>query len=207
VVALEERQRLGPVLVVHPARVPELDQHLVSAQLLLGPLEVLQRRGLEDDVGRQLHQDPTELARLPQRLERLVEAAEDLGTELTRRPVDTSARVERRRLAQVGRQLLGLDRVPRHHAEGLHVHDEPLGRALGPVLDHVLVRKPVVGRVRLDHVEERGVVAEPLLGALHARRIEVLGQRLVGPGACSDPDRGGHGSMVRRGRFRNPRMR
>ena len=153
VVALEEGERLAAVLVVEPARVPELDQHLVAAELLLRPLEVLERRGLEDDVGRQLHQDPAELARLAQRLQRLVEAAEDLGPELARRPVDAAARVERRRLAQVGRQLLGLDRVARHHAEGLHVHHEPVGRALGPVLHHVLVREPVVGRVRLDHVE------------------------------------------------------
>ena len=201
VVALEEGERLAAVLVVEPARVPELDQHLVAAELLLRPLEVLERRGLEDDVRRQLHQDPAELARLAQRLQRLVEAAEDLGPELPRRPVDAAARVERRGFAQVGRQLLGLDRVPRHHAEGLHVHHEPLGRALGPVLDQVLVREPVVGRVRLDHVEALGVVAQPLFGALDSRRIEVLRQRLVGPGAGSDPDRRGHASMVRGGRF------
>ena len=181
---------------------PELDQHLVAAELLLGPLEVLERRGLEDDVGRQLHQDPAELARLPQRLERLVEAPEDLGPELARRPVDPPARVERRGLAQVGRQLLGLDRVARHHAERLHVHDEALGRALGPVLHQVLVRQPVVGRVRLDHVEALRVVAQPLLGALDPRRIEVLRQRLVGPGTGPDPDRCGHASMVPRRPFR-----
>ena len=148
---------------------PELDQHLVAAELLLRPLEVLQRRRLEDHVGRELHQDPAELAVPPQRLERRVEAAEDLGPELARRPVDPAALVDRRSLAQVGRELLDLDRVPRHHAEGLHVHDEALGGALVPAPDHLLVGEPVVGRVRLDGVEAVGVVAQPLLGALHSR--------------------------------------
>ena len=82
---------------------PELDQHLVAAELLLRPLEVLERGGLEDDVRRELHQDPAELAVPPQRLERLVEAAEDLGPELARRAVDAAALVDGRALAQVGR--------------------------------------------------------------------------------------------------------
>ena len=102
----------------------------------------------------------------------------------------------RRLLAQVGRELLELHRVARHHAEGLHVHDEALGRPLGPVLDHLPVGQAVVGRVRLDHVEALGVVAQPLLGALDAGRVEVARQRLVGPGAGPDPDRRGHGPIV-----------
>jgi hypothetical protein len=38
VVALEEGERLLAVLVVEPGGVPELDQDLVAAELLLGPL-------------------------------------------------------------------------------------------------------------------------------------------------------------------------
>src|SRR4029078_10207603 len=101
--ALCEVECFTAVLVVEPARVPELDQHLVAPELLLGPLQVLERRRLEDDVGRQLHQDPAELARLPQRRERLVAAAADLGPELARGPVDSAARVERRAFAEVRR--------------------------------------------------------------------------------------------------------
>jgi hypothetical protein len=133
------------------------------------------------------------LALSMERLERLVEAAEDLGPELARRAVDPAALVHRRSLAQVGRKLLDLDRVPRHHAEGLHVHDEAFRGALVPVPDHLLVRQPVVSRVRLDGVEAVGVVAQSLLGALHPRRVEVARQRLVRPGAGADADRRGQG--------------
>ncbi len=172
----------------------ELDQHLVAAQLLLRPLEVLEREGLDDDVGRELHQDPAEFPRLAQRLERLVEAAEDLRPKLARRAVDAAALVDGRLVAQVRRELLDLDRVARHHAERLDVHDEAVGRALGPALDQLPVGQAVVGRVRLDHVEAVGVVAQPLLGSLHPRRVEVARQRVVGPGTGPDPDR--HGLIV-----------
>src|SRR6266536_550113 len=82
--------------------------------------------------------------------------------------------------------------MARHHAEGLHVHDEPVWSALGPALDRLAGGEPVVGRVRLDRVEALRVVTQPLLGALDRRRVEVAGQRLVGPRAGADPERGGH---------------
>src|SRR5207344_270772 len=101
----------------------------------LSPLEVLERDGLYDDVRRELHQDPAQLPGLPQRLERVVKAAEDLGPELAWRAVDAAALVYGRLLAQVWRELLDLDRVPCHHPECLHVHDEAVGRPLGPARD------------------------------------------------------------------------
>ncbi len=140
----------------------------------------------------------------PERLERLEEPAEDLGAKLTRGPVDAAAIVLRRLVAQVRRQLLDLHRMPRHDAERLDVHDEPVGRALGPALDHLLDRQPVVGRVDLDRVEVLRVVAEPLAGR-HALRVPVLRERLVGPRAGADPDRSGHAARIReRGPFRGP---
>ena len=54
--------------------------------------------------------------------------------------------------------------------------------------DHLLARQPVVGRVDLDRVEVLGVVREPLAG-LHARRVPVLRERVVGPRARADADR------------------
>jgi hypothetical protein len=172
--------------------VPELDQHLVAAQLLLRPLEVFERGGLEDDVRRELHQDPAELVVQPQRLERVMEAAEDFGPKLARRTVDPAAPVERRLVAQVGWKLLDLHRMACHHAEGLHVDDEPVGRPLVPVSHHLLGGEAVVGRVRLHGVEPVGVVAQPLLGSLDLGRVEVLRQGLVGPRAGADADRRRH---------------
>ena len=91
---LQELERLVAMLVVEPARVPELDHQLVTGELLLRPLEVLERARLRDDVRRQLEEDAAELARRAQRLERVAEAAEDLGAELARRPVDAAALVD-----------------------------------------------------------------------------------------------------------------
>ena len=171
--------------------VPELDEHLVPAELLARPREVVEGGLLRDDVGRELEEEPAQLAGRAQRLERLEEAAEDLGAKLSRRAVDPAALVLRRLVAQVGRELLDLHRVPGHDAERLHVHHEPVRRALGPALDHLLGGQAVVGRVDLDHVEVLRVVAQPLAGR-HAFRVPVLGKRLVSPRARPDADRGGH---------------
>ena len=137
-----------------------------------------------------MEKDAAELARLTQRLERLVEAPEDLGAELARRSVDPAAVVDGRALAEVGRELLGLHRMAGHDAEGLHVHDEAGRRALDPARDHRLVGEPVVGGVDLDRGEALRVVAQPGLGRLDLLRVPVLRQGLVGPRARADADRG-----------------
>jgi hypothetical protein len=72
--------------------VPELDEHLVVPDLLARPREVVVRRVLRDDVRRELEEEPAELARGPQRLERLEEPPKDLGPELARRPGAASSR-------------------------------------------------------------------------------------------------------------------
>ena len=174
--ALEEGERLRAVLVVEPRAVAELDQHLVGAELVARPLEVLERRLLEDDVRRQLEEDAAELPRAAQRLERVEEAAEHLAAKLARRPVDAAALVDRHLGAQVLGQHLDLHRMPRHQAERLHVHREPGRRALGPALHHRLARQAVVRRVDLDRVEELRVPREPLLRG-QLRRVEVLRER------------------------------
>jgi hypothetical protein len=183
------------VLLVEPARVAELDQHFVATELLLRPFEVLERLRPGDDVRRELHQDPPELAGRAERFEGVVKAGEHLGAVLARRPVDATASVSRD-IAQVGRELVDLDRMARHYAEGLHVHREPGRRPLGPVLDHLPIWQPVVGRVRLDDVEPLGVVAQPFLAGLDSLRVPDLRQRLVRPRADTDPDRPSHGLML-----------
>ena len=139
-VLLEEAQRLLALVVLVPASVTELDEHLVVLDLLARPGEVVERGLLGDDVRRELEEEPAELPGRAQRLERCSEPAEDLGAKLARGPVDPAAIVLRRLVAQVRRQLLDLHGMPGHHAERLNVHDEPVGRALGPALDHLLDR-------------------------------------------------------------------
>ena len=121
-------------------------------------------------------------------LERCVEAREDLRAQLARRAVDPAALVHGRRVAELGREDVRFHRMPRHHPEGLHVHDESLGDPLGPFGDEVLLGQAVVGRVHLDRVEVIGVVAQSLLARAHALRIPVLDERLVGPGAGAGAD-------------------
>ena len=197
--ALEERERLRAVLLVEPAAVAELDQELVPGQLLLRPLDVLERDRLVDDVGRELEQDPAELARRSQGLERGGEAAEDLRAQLAWRPVDPAAIVDRHGLLQVLRDRVELDGVARHQPERLDVHRESLRRSLGPVRDQLLIREPVVRRVRLDDVEALGVVAQARLAGPDPSRVPDLRQRLVGPGTGADPYDRGHAAIVRVG--------
>ena len=132
-VLLEERERVRPVLVVEPACVPELNKHLVVAEPLARPLEVLEREILVDDVRRELHEDPAELAGLPNGIERLAEAPEDLVAPFARGPLDAPTRVGLETIAQVRRDLLELHRMACHRGEGLDVEDEVVGSALGPV--------------------------------------------------------------------------
>ena len=178
---------LGAVLVVEPRAVPELDEHLVAAELLPRPREVVERGLLVDDVLRQLEEDPAELARAPQRLERLEEAR---GTPRRAARAAAGRRGRARPPASRARRSSGitstLDRMPRHQPERLHVHREPGRRPLGPAGDHRLGRQPVVGRVDLDRVEVLRVPGEPLLRR-QLRRVEPLRERVVRPRARADP--------------------
>ena len=78
---------------------------------------------------------------------------------------------------------------------------KPGRRALGPPLHQLALGQPVVGRVRLHHVEALGVVAQSLLAGTHLRRIPDLRQRLVRPGADADAKRGHVPSVRRRSRI------
>ena len=183
----EDPQRLCAVLVVEPARVPELDEHLVVAELLVRPLQIVERAILVHDIRGKLKEDPAQLAGRPEWLERCEEAAEDLSAKLAGGPVDATLLVGRHLVAEVRRQRLQLHRVSRHQSERLHVHDKVVRRPLGPALDHRLVWKPVVGGVDLDRVEVLRVVAEPV-ACLQPGRIPVLRECLVGPRTRADPD-------------------
>ncbi len=169
----------------------ELDEHLVVSELVPRPLEIFERAVLVDDVGRELEEDAAELARRPQRLERREEAPEHLAAQLAGRPVDPAAFVHRHCVAQVLGDDLDLDGVARHQAERLDVHREAVGRPVGPALHHRLRWQPVVRRVDLDRVEMLGVVRKAFFRR-ELRRVEVLRQSLVGPGARSDA----HGSRA-----------
>ena len=167
--------------------VPELHEHLVVPELLARPFAGSRATGPCRPRTRKLEEDAAELAAGAQRLERGEEPAEDLAAKLPRRPLDPSALVGRRVVPQVRRQRLELDGMTRHQAERLDVHHEPVRRALRPALDHLFVRQPVIGRVDLDRVEVLGVVRQTVSG-LRARRIPVLRERVVGPGAGADAD-------------------
>src|SRR4029079_8682119 len=129
---LEEPKRVLAVVVVEPARMPELDEQLVVPDLLARPLEIVERTILVDDVRWELKQDPSELPCRSQRLERSKEPAEDLSAKLPRWALDAPALVGRRLVAEVGRQRLDLDRMACHQPESLDVHDESVRRALAP---------------------------------------------------------------------------
>src|SRR5439155_23430521 len=100
-VLLEEAERLLALLVLVPAPVPELDEHLVVADLLAGPGEIVVRGLLGHDVRRELEQDAAELSGDAQRLERSEETAEDLAAELARGAVDPATLVLRAPVAQI----------------------------------------------------------------------------------------------------------
>ena len=51
-----------------------------------------------------------------ERLERVEEHAEDAGALVARRPVDAAAVVDRQPVAELGRHLLELHRMPGHQA-------------------------------------------------------------------------------------------
>ena len=174
---------------LEPAAVPELDHHLVAAEALLGPLQVLERGLLADDVRRELHQDPAQLAGLAQGLERRAEAGEHLAAQLARRVVDAAAVVHLRLGPQIGGELLGAHGMARHHPERLHVEHESGRRAPRPRRRRVRARKRVVAGVQLDRVELLGVVVQAGLGRAHRGRIPRLRQRLVGPRARADAER------------------
>ena len=76
--------------------------------------------------------------------------------------------------AQVGRELVGLHGVSGHHAERLHVEDEPIRRSAGPGRGGLGRRDGVVARVHLDGVEQLGVVAQAALGGARTPRIPRL---------------------------------
>ena len=168
------------MLVVEPRAVAELDEHLVRAEVLPGPFEIVERRILVHDVRRQLEEDAAQLAGGAERFERGEEAAKDLGAELARRAVHTTALVAWHLVTEVFRQYLRLHGMARHQAEGLDVHCEAVRDSLGPTLHHRIARQPVEGRVDFDRVEVLGVPGETFLRR-QLRRIEPLGERLVGP--------------------------
>src|SRR6185437_17172634 len=103
------------------------------------------------------------------------ERTEHLASQLMRRAVDATALVHRHALAQVRGELLEPDGMPRHEAEGLHVHDEAVWRALGPAADHALVRHAVERRVHLDGREVLRVPGEALAGR-NPGRVPLLRQ-------------------------------
>ena len=185
---------LGAVLLLQPARVPELDQQGRSPELLLRLEQVVESGVLADDVGRKLEEDPAQLAGVLERRDSAQEAAEDLGTKLLGRMEDTPLLVDLGRGAKIGWKLLEPGWVACHQRESLDVEEEAGRRTLGPAGAHARARQPVVGRVDLDRVEALRVEVEPFLRRQPVR-VPVLDQRLVGKGAGADAN-GAHGRTI-----------
>src|SRR5581483_7568449 len=83
---LEEAKQLRAYVLRVPRLMARFEQEHVVADLVARPLEVVERRGLPDDVRRHLEQDAAELPRRAQRLERGEEHLEDASPQLARRP-------------------------------------------------------------------------------------------------------------------------
>src|SRR5829696_2451851 len=205
--AFEEREGVRAVVLVEPAAVAELDEHVMSLESLAGPFEVRQRGITVNDVRRELEQDPTELAGRTQGFEPGEEPLEHLGAKLPRRPVHPPTLISLDGISEVGRKLLGLDGVACHDPERLYVKDEPLRSPLGPACSQLGFGQAVVGGVHLDRVEMLGVVPKTRFRALYLARVPVLYERLVGPGARSDADRSRHARSLRIARGRAERLR
>ena len=147
-VALEERERVGALVRLHPGSVPELDERDEGCDSRADPLELGERFGRLHEARVVLEQDP---AQLPGQLQRL-----------DRRPEGGKRRVVRLAL------------VARHRLVRLHVEGE-LGRCpLRPVPRDPGIGEVVVGRVDLDRVEALGVVPQPCLRCRDAARIPRL---------------------------------
>ena len=151
-VPLEERERVRTLVLLEPGAVPELDERDERLEELTHALELGLRLGGLPNSGVVLEEDPAELPRELERLERRAELGERLGL------------------------LCGL--VPRHRRVRLDVERELRRRALRPAARHGRVGEVVVGRVDLDGVESLGVVAESSLRRRDASRVPALDRAL-----------------------------
>src|SRR5207247_1655248 len=100
---LQEPQGVVAMILVEPARVPELHEHLVVSDLLARPLQVLERAVLVDHIRGKLEEDPAELATGAQRLECDEESSKDLTAKLPGRPLDSTPLVCLRLVTQIRR--------------------------------------------------------------------------------------------------------
>ena len=178
-VRLEERERVGPLCLLEPRAVAELDERHERREARRGASELGLRRLALREARVVLEEDAAELAGELERLERGPEEPERL----------------------VGRLAL----VPRHRRRRLDVKGEVVGRPAGPALRHGGVGQGVVGRVDLDDVEALGVVAEALLGGRDAAGVPGLQQALVRPRARPDPHGGRHARTIDGAPVRAPR--
>src|SRR5207249_964558 len=112
---------------------------------------------------RELPENRTELRRVDERLDPLVEALESL--------------------TEVGQTL-----DVRQEAARLHREDEVRRSLLDPARDRVPLREAVEGRVDLDRVEDRRVVLEPA-ARRQPFRVDDLAEVLVVPAGAADAGR------------------
>ena len=177
-VALEERERVRPLVLLEPGAVPELDERDERIEQRADARELGFRLGRLHEPRVVLEQDPAELPGELERLERRAELGE-------------------RRVVRLGRLVAG------HRGVRLHVEHELGRRALRPAAGDRRIGEVVVGRVDLDRVEALRVVAEPSLRRRDAPRIPGLDEPLVGEAARPEANGRGHGGSVG-GRTRRP---
>ena len=132
-VRLEERERVGTLVELHPRPVPELDERNERLEPRANAFELGERIRRLDEPWVVLEEDPAELARQLERLQRRAERGE--------------------------RVVVRLALVPRHRLVRLDVERELGRRALRPAPRHGRIGEVVVRRVDLDRVEALGVVA------------------------------------------------
>ncbi len=131
-VRLEERERVGTLVGLHPRPVAELDERNERLEPRANAFELGERIRRLDEPWVVLHEDPAELARQLERLERRAERSEGV--------------------------VVRLALVPRHRLVRLDVERELGWCPLSPVQRHPRIGEVVVRRVDLDRVEALRVV-------------------------------------------------
>ncbi len=183
---LEEAERVGALVGIHPRAVAELDQRHERLEPVAGT------RASSCFAAADLTKRGWYWSRTPRSLPE--SSSGSTG------PAEGRER-------SVGRLAL----VKRHRSAGLDVEGEVVRRTLGPAARHVGIGQRVERRVDLDDVEPLRVEAQPGLGERDPTRVPRLQQPLVGPAAGPESHGGGHAQQHRDftsngGRSRKPAM-
>jgi hypothetical protein len=137
--------------------VPELHGEQRVTEAPLGVQDLLASLVGREDPARELEEDRSQLARLPQRLHAALEGAPDLVVDVGRQVLAVDAALGGQLLGQgfadVPREALDLARLAGHQRVRLDVEEEVVRRPLRPQLRLLLPGQGVVRRVHLHQRE------------------------------------------------------